>query len=70
VEQYLVARELMRARWSKEHGSVDKSLSATVLARLIAEERAKGTDTDRRMMELVRSVVREEFDAGGGVTGS
>ena len=32
---------------------------------LIREERAAGRDTDERLLELVRAVAMEEFDAGG-----
>src|SRR5262245_41444739 len=66
IEKFLIERELFRSEWSKAHGTADKSLSATVLARLIQEEREAGHDTDNRLIELIRTVAAEEFDATGG----
>jgi uncharacterized membrane protein len=65
IEKHLVERELSRSNWTKGHGTADTSLSATVLDRLIREERAAGGDS--RLLERVRTVVSEEFGASGGV---
>ena len=65
IHRRLEARELFRSRWAKDHKSSDKGLAAEVLSRLIREERAAGRDTDERLLELVRAVAMEEFDAGG-----
>ena len=65
IHRRLEARELFRSRWAKNHKSSDKGLAAEVLSRLIREERAAGRDTDERLLELVRAVAMEEFDAGG-----
>jgi uncharacterized membrane protein len=66
IEKFLIERELFRSEWSKSHGSADRSLSATVLARLIQEEREAGRDADSRLLELIRTVAAEEFGASGG----
>jgi uncharacterized membrane protein len=68
IGSWLEQRELMRSTWMKEHGSAGKSLSATVLQRLIDEERANGGDVDSRLMELVRTVAFTEFDAASAGT--
>ena len=65
IHRRLEARELFRSRWAKDHKSSDKGLAAEVLSRLIREERAAGRDIDERLLELVRAVAMEEFDAGG-----
>jgi hypothetical protein len=70
VAQRLVDRELFRSEWMKRHGTVDRSLAAAVLARLISEEREAGRDTDEQILRLVRAVAVEEFDASAGVTPS
>jgi uncharacterized membrane protein len=70
VAQRLADRELFRSDWMKRHGTVDKSLAAAVLARLIREEREAGRDTDERILGLVRAVALEEFDASAGVAPS
>jgi uncharacterized membrane protein len=70
VAKRLGERELFRSEWMKKHGTVDKSLAAAVLARLIREERDAGQDTDARLLELVRAVAVEEFDASAGVAPS
>jgi hypothetical protein len=43
-------------------------LAATVLDRLIQEQRAAGQNTDERLIELVRNVAFEEFGADGGAS--
>ena len=63
IHRRLEARELFRSRWAKDHKSSDKGLAAEVLARFIREERAAGRDTDERLLELVRAVAIDEFDA-------
>ena len=70
VAKRLADRELFRSEWMKKHGTADKSLAAAVLARLIREEREAGRDADQRLLELVRAVALEEFDASAGVTPS
>jgi uncharacterized membrane protein len=69
IEKHLVERELIRSNWAKTHGTADTSLSATVLDRLIREERAAGNDRESRLLELVRTVVNEELGASGGAAG-
>ncbi|MET1003777.1 MAG: alpha/beta-hydrolase family protein [Acidimicrobiia bacterium] len=64
IAEWLERRELVRSQWMKEHDVAGKSLAATVLTRLIDEERAKGGTPDERLMQVVRSVAFEEFDAG------
>jgi uncharacterized membrane protein len=66
VAAWLEERELLRSNWMKQHKTADTSLAATVLDRLIQEERAAGRDTNDRVVELVRTIAFEEFDAGGG----
>ena len=56
---------MFRSRWATNHKASDEGLAAEVLSRLIREERAAGRDTDERLLELVRAVAMEEFDAGG-----
>ncbi len=70
VRERLEERELFRTRWMKAHGAADKSLAASVLARLMDEERAAGRDPDERVLRVVREVAAEEFDASGGVVAS
>jgi hypothetical protein len=70
IEKHLVERELIRSNWAKSHGTADTSLSATVVERLIREERAAGNDAESRLLERVRTVVREEFGVSGAVAGS
>jgi uncharacterized membrane protein len=65
IEKHLVQRELSRSDWAKGHRTADTSLSATVLDRLIREERAAGTDS--RLLDRIRTVVSEEFGASGGM---
>ena len=65
---WLEQRELIRSTWMSTHKTADKSLAATVLERLIQEQRAAGNDTNSRLMELVRTVAFEEFDAVSGAT--
>jgi hypothetical protein len=59
---------LFRSEWMKKHGTADKSLAAVVLARLMREEREAGRDAYEGLVELVRSVPLEEFDASAGVS--
>jgi uncharacterized membrane protein len=70
VAKRLADRELFRSQWMKQHGTADTSLAAAVLARLMREEREAGRDADERLVELVRAVALEEFDASAGVTPS
>jgi uncharacterized membrane protein len=66
VAKRLEDRELFRSEWMKSHDRAGKSLAASVLDRLIREERAAGRPTDDRILALIRAVATEEFDAGGG----
>ena len=66
IHRRLEERELLRSQWAKDHKSSDKGLAAEVLARLIREEREAGRDTDERLLELIRAVAIEEYDASGG----
>lgn len=70
IAQRLVERELFRSEWMRKHGTVDRSLAAAVLARLILEEREAGLDPDEQILRLVRAVAAEEFDASAGVAPS
>jgi hypothetical protein len=70
VAKRLADRELFRSQWMKKHGTADTSLAAAVLARLMREEREAGRDADELLVELVRAVALEEFDASAGVTPS
>ena len=65
IHRRLEARELFRSQWATNHKASDEGLAAEVLSRLIREERAAGRDIDERLLELVREVAMEEFDAGG-----
>jgi uncharacterized membrane protein len=56
IAQWLEARELMRTEWVRAHGDAGRSLSATVLERLIDEQRAAGTDTDAALLRVIREV--------------
>jgi uncharacterized membrane protein len=67
IGAWLEAREKLQSEWMKSHGSVDKSLAATVLHRLMEDERAAGRDPDARLIELIRTVVREEFGETPGI---
>jgi hypothetical protein len=49
----------------KSHTTADQSLAATVLTRLLQEERAAGGNSYGRLVDLVRTIAFEEFDAGG-----
>jgi uncharacterized membrane protein len=68
VKGFLESRELLRSQWMQTHGKVGKSLAATVLDRLIQEERAAGRDTNDRLLRTIRAVAHDEFDAAGGVS--
>jgi uncharacterized membrane protein len=70
IARWLEEREVMRSNWMKAHGTAGKSLAASVLERLMDEERAKGNDPNARLIQLVRAVAAEEFDASGGVASS
>jgi hypothetical protein len=65
VAQRLEARELFRSQWMKAHDASGKSLAASVIDRLIREQRESGAPTDTRLMELIRAVAIDEFGAGG-----
>jgi uncharacterized membrane protein len=66
ITEYLELEELRRTRWIAAHGTADASLAAAVVERLIEQERASGTDTDARMVALVRELADETLGAGGG----
>jgi uncharacterized membrane protein len=68
IHEHLEHREVLRSNWMKHHATTGKSLSATVLERLISDERADGREPNTRVIELVRKIAREEFDAGGAGT--
>jgi len=65
---WLEAREVFRANWVKAHGRADTSMAAAVLQRLMDEERAAGHETDTRIVQLIREVAANDFDASGGLT--
>ena len=51
----------------KKHGAVEKGLAATVLQRWMQEEREAGRDADERLIQLFRTVAREEFGVTAGI---
>ena len=61
IGAWLEARESVQSQWMKAHGAVEKSLAATVLQRLMQEERDAGRDPDERLIQVFRTVAREEF---------
>jgi uncharacterized membrane protein len=67
IGAWLEAREKLQSEWMKAHGTVDKSLAATVLHRLMEEERVAGRSPDARLIEVIRTVVREEFGETPGI---
>jgi hypothetical protein len=67
IGAWLEAREKLQSQWMKAHGTVDKSLAATVLHRMLEDERAAGRDPDARLIELIRTVMRDEFGETSGV---
>ena len=67
IAAFLEARESMQSQWMKAHGALNKSLAATVLQRLMQEERAAGRDPDARLIEVFRTVAAEEFGVTAAV---
>jgi uncharacterized membrane protein len=67
VGTWLEARESLQSQWMKTHGAVDKGLAATVLQRWMQEERDAGRDADERLIQLFRTVAREEFGVTAGI---
>jgi uncharacterized membrane protein len=67
IGSWLEARESLQSQWMKAHGAVNKSLAATVLQRLMQEERDAGRDPDERLIELFRTVAAEEFGVTAGI---
>jgi uncharacterized membrane protein len=67
IGAWLEAREKLQSQWMQAHGALDKSLAATVLQRLMQEERDAGRSADARLIELIRTVVREEFGETPGI---
>jgi uncharacterized membrane protein len=70
IGAWLEAREKLQSEWMKAHGAVDKSLAVTVLQRLMDEERAAGRDPDARLVELIRTVMHDEFGETPGIATS
>jgi hypothetical protein len=68
VAAWLEKRELVRSTWMKTHKTADKSLAVSVLNRLMQEQRDAGNDTNDRLVQLVRSIAFEEYDATTGAT--
>ena len=71
IGAWLEARESLQSQWMKAHGAVHKGLAATVLQRLMQEERDAGRDPDERMIQLFRTrrargVRRDVRDRGAG----
>ena len=67
IGAWLEARESLQSQWMKAHGAVHKGLAATVLQRMMQEEREAGRDPDERMVEVFRAVAREEFGVTSGI---
>jgi uncharacterized membrane protein len=65
IAQRLESRELFRSEWMKAHDASGKSLAASVIDRLIREQREAGAPTDDRLMQLIRAVAVDEFGVGG-----
>jgi uncharacterized membrane protein len=70
IAAWLEARERLQSDWVKGHGGVDKSLAVTVLERLMEDERAAGRDPDARLVELIRTVMHDEFGETSGIAAS
>jgi uncharacterized membrane protein len=68
ITGYLEFEELRRSRWIAAHGETGKGLAATVLERLLEEQRAQGNDTDTRLVQTVRELAAETYGAGGGAS--
>ena len=67
IGAWLEARESLQSQWMKTHGVVSKGLAATVLQRLMQEERDAGNDPDERLLQMFRTVAVEEFGATSGI---
>jgi uncharacterized membrane protein len=67
IGAWLEARESFQSQWMKAHGAVHKGLAATVLQRLMQEERDAGRDPDERLIQLFRTVARDEFGETSGI---
>jgi uncharacterized membrane protein len=67
IAAFLEARETLQSQWMKAHGALNKSLAATVLQRLMEEERAAGRDPDERLIQVFREVAAEEFGVTAGI---
>jgi uncharacterized membrane protein len=67
IGAWLEARESLQSQWMKAHGVVHKGLAATVLQRLMQEERDAGRDPDERLIQLFREVARDEFGVTSGI---
>jgi uncharacterized membrane protein len=67
IGAWLEAREMLQSQWMKSHGVVHKGLAATVLQRLIQEERDAGRNPDERLLQIFRTVAVEEFGATSGI---
>ena len=66
VAAWLEQRELVRSTWMSTHKTADKSLAVSVLNRLMQEQREAGNNTNDRLVQLVRSIAFEEYDAATG----
>jgi uncharacterized membrane protein len=64
IEGWLETREKMRTEWVKSHGDAGRSLSATVLERLLERERAAGRDPDASLLAIIRDVASLDQAAG------
>jgi uncharacterized membrane protein len=61
IADWLETRELERSTWIRNHGHAEKSLSATIVERLLQRERDEGGDADQVLLDLVRQIAAEEF---------
>jgi uncharacterized membrane protein len=61
IATWLETRELERSTWIKNHGHAEKSLSATIVERLLQKERDAGHNADQALIDLVREIAAEEF---------
>src|SRR5262249_9720559 len=61
IANWLETGELERSTWIHNHGHAEKSLSATIVERLLQKERDAGRDADQALLDLVREIAVEEF---------
>ncbi len=63
IGEWLANREKERTEWVKAHGDAGRSLSASVLERVLERERAAGRDPDAKLLAVIREVAAAEHPA-------